>query len=386
MFCLLCLVSASLFEELRHKSIQPHVVRTDHGSWLQFRACYPPFNWSIPNGFSDSDLSLFWMQPENHRHFLDTNASDHCGVVRVVHNGEISQPFTVQSNVTHFLNVDTTTLPSHNSHPVHSNLLVLTGHAGEYFQHFFDNIGPQLTIALDALGLVPRDLSVLVNTSVYFPVVERLWRRLGFSKIIRVPPDGYRSIHSAETLIIVESCPMVHPQLFSKLRNGLKPRSARRDTIVWLSRKRTHCFYPQRFISNEDDVVSMLQRVFTRERVVVYDHKRFSFSETLELFSRAKAMIGAHGGAFYNQFYAPRQTVIVEILPVTRHGLYPDQPSAERTPSFSHMAVWSNSLLLGQPFWRFYAIAHRESFEVNVSSLENLLRTIPSLRVTSDEL
>ena len=55
--------------------IQNNTKMTDNGYWRQYRICHPPFNWSLPNGLDKNTEKLFWAQPENMRHFLDTNAS-----------------------------------------------------------------------------------------------------------------------------------------------------------------------------------------------------------------------------------------------------------------------------------------------------------------------
>jgi capsular polysaccharide biosynthesis protein len=149
--------------------------------------------------------------------------------------------------------------------------------------------------------------------------------------------------------------------------------------IIWISRKPTNSYYHQRFILNQDDVVRKLTEVYGAERVVLFDHKQYTLDETIELFASAKAIIGAHGGGLYNQFFASKSCIIVEIMPVRANGLYPDQRSASEEPSFSHMAVWSNSLLIGQEFWRYYVMTNGQNFRVNVSDFMQFLAGIAQL-------
>ena len=345
----------------------------ENGYWRQYRICYPPFNWSKPNGLNSRTEKLFWAQPENHRHFKDTNASEHCGVIRVVANGKIQIPFSHLTNETHFRN--TIYPPSKVLTPDRKALMVLSGHWGHFFQHFFDNIGPQLSMMRTLLGDNIHDLPVLVDTDKLFPVVPKLWERIGFPEIIQSHKYRY---YSANVLFYIESTPMVHPVFFKDLRELLKIPERIPRYIIWLSRKKTNTYYAQRFILNEDKVIEMLKELYGN-RLIIFDHKKYDLNQTIELFAKAKAIIGAHGGAFYNQFYAPKNCTVVEILPVTEEGKYPDQDYLDEMPSFAHMAVWSNSQLIGQKFWRYYQITDDLSFDVNVKNFRKFLKGIKEL-------
>jgi len=349
-----------------------NITMIDHDYWRQYALCHDPFNWQIPKGLSNEDLKMFWAQPENHRHFHDTHNTSHCGVLRIVANGRIRNPFPQLSNVTHFINAFIK--PEKVPKPKYETLLVLIGHWGHYFQHFFDNIGPQISLAMSILGFNQTDIPVVVDSSHLFPVVPSLWRRLGFSKIIKSISNAD---YSAKTLIYIESTPRIHPEYFLNLRNMLELREVEHKKVIWLSRKPSNSYYSQRYIINEGEIVSALQKKYGRNNVVSYDHTKYQLNETIELFSEAKIIIGAHGGAFYNQFFSSKDAIIVEIMPVQESGLYPDQDSFQTQPSFSHMAVWSNSLLIGQKFWRYYHVTSEPSFEINPRALVRFLDQIP---------
>jgi hypothetical protein len=324
-------ISNNVLPQLRPNS--PSTVM-DHGYWRQYRVCYPPFNWSLPLGLNNVTLPLFWRQPENSRHFQDTNASDHCGVVQLVENGNVYQPFSSISNVTHFIN--TKMPPRTAAIPEFDSLLILTGHWGSYFQHFFDNLGPQIAVALDVLGPEAVNLTVIADLSPLFPNTARVWRRAGFTNVV---PSTPHHDYSAKIVAFVESAPRVHPAFFEKLRELLRLPVRRATKIVWISRKRSNSYYAQRFILNEKAIVAILIKMYGKRRVVMYNHLKRGFDETINLFAEAKVIIGAHGGGMYNQFFAPRECVTVEIMPVRANGLYPGQGSYKSTPSFSHMAV-----------------------------------------------
>ena len=196
-FPLLC--GPCLLSKRFHPSVNATI--TDNGHWVRYRLCYPPFNWTVPLGMNKRATELFWKQPENWRHFKDTNASDHCGVVRVIENGIVRQPFPESiSNVTHFINDEGA--PRTTRYPSQEFRAILTGHWGNYFQHFFDNLGPQIVMLLEALGMEPQDVPVYINISSNFKNVPYLWDRLGFRKwLCYVKPTDV----SAETLALVES-------------------------------------------------------------------------------------------------------------------------------------------------------------------------------------
>jgi hypothetical protein len=353
-------------------TIRPNfpVEEIDHGFWRQYRLCHPKFNWSLPHGISKSQLPLLWAQPENHRHFHDTNVSDHCGVVQVIHNGTIENPLLPLSNVTHFINAKPTANQTRS--PRYDALLVLTGHWGSYFQHFFDNIGPQLSLALDVIGRRPQDLAVVVETSDLFPNVPLLWRRLGFSRVVTGRPVTY----SATTLIVVESAPRVHPHFFTHLRQLLRLSKPGPRKVIVASRRLSNIYYQQRVILNEDAVINVLADQFGAGNVVVFDHQDFDLDETIDLFATAKLIVGSHGGSLYNQFFAPRSAKVLEIMPVQKDGRYFGQGSVDDEPPFSHLAVWSNTLLIGQSFWRYYQLAGEAHYSVDVARFRKFVKAM----------
>lgn len=352
---------------------------TDHKYWKQYRICHPPFNWSLPRGLKPKYEELFWVQPENKRHFIDTNRSQHCAIVRYVRKGSVFLPYPNLSNVTHFIN--TKSAPMQSKKTEYQFLLIMTGHWGHYFQHFFDNIGPQLSVALDVIGLKLNKIRIVVDTSQLFPNVPKLWDRMGFKEVI---DSKAVKNYTADNLVYIESTPRVHPYYFQHLRNLLKIHPGQPKKIIFISRKMTNSYYNQRFILNEDQLIEMLIQIYGKNNVVVYDHHNYTLDETIKLFGQAKAIIGAHGGGMYNQFFAPKSAVIIEIMPIKPNGLYPDQKSKDETPSFSHMAVWSNSLLIGQTFYRFYQITYVGNFKIDLRKFEKFLSRIPEL--IDDEL
>lgn len=355
----------NIFPKFKYRG---NVSITDKGYWRQYKICLPPFNWSMPRGLDAETERIFWKQPENMRHFLDTNSSYHCGIIRVVANGIVSQPFSQLTNITHFKN--TINPPKKSTNTDYESLVILTGHWGHYFQHFFDNIGPQLSLMHRLLGNQIEYYPVLVDLDTkLFPRVAQLWQKLPFRKVIKSERGDW---YSANNLIYIESCPIVHPEFFKDLREMLSLPAFQHKYVIYCGRSIKSTYYQQRYIKNQDLLLELLEEKYG-EDLIVYDHTKYDLNETILLFSKAKLIIGPHGGAMYNQFFSSTETYVVEIMPVKSNGLYPDQNTRREKPTFSHMSVWSNTQLIGQTFYRYYQVTKDTNFEVDLAKFSKFL-------------
>ena len=78
------------------------------------------------------------------------------------------------------------------------------------------------------------------------------------------------------------------------------------------------------------------------------------------LFSRAVAVVGIHGGAFYNVILARRRCVVVELMPlVARRRHVPRR--------LAHTIIWRTADALGHIYWRLYAQTASPSGDVTLS-------------------
>lgn len=89
-------------------------------------------------------------------------------------------------------------------------------------------------------------------------------------------------------------------------------------------------------------------------KFVVFKAKNYNFYETVNLFRTASVIIGSHGGAMYNQMFSPSNASVIEIMPIGLNGLYVGQSSRYSMPPFAHLAIHTNSLMIGQKFFRYY--------------------------------
>lgn len=77
-----------------------------------------------------------------------------------------------------------------------------------------------------------------------------------------------------------------------------------------------------RSVSNDDAMIDALQKAADIKglKLVVYQHKEFpTLDDVIDLFhNHARAVVGPHGGAFYNQLFCSEDTLLVEMFPIRR--------------------------------------------------------------------
>ena len=68
----------------------------------------------------------------------------------------------------------------------------------------------------------------------------------------------------------------------------------------------------------------------------------------------------------YNALWASRDVAVVEIVPIRADGLYAGQGNPSSRPPFAHLAIYTNCMMAGQSFWRFYQVSVGVNFKVDV--------------------
>jgi capsular polysaccharide biosynthesis protein len=120
------------------------------------------------------------------------------------------------------------------------------------------------------------------NSSMFFPVKE--------------------AVHITETM---SGNPT--PSDIELIRSKLHPSTLPKVNII-IYRKEL-----QRSILNFDELLIQLKANNPSEEWVVFD--RLPFKETVELFSRAKMIVGAHGAGLTNMIFAPKKIPVIELSP-----------------------------------------------------------------------
>lgn len=319
-------------------------VEVDHGNWKRVFVTLPPFYWNIPKGLNKTWVSWFWYQKENHRHFKDS-LKPITGVVRIIKNGSFSGSFSRLSNLTHYINLEGQPEFSRNANE--DTVMYIAGHQIQYFQHFFDNGIPHIMLMLFACQLHPSNITIRMSSCLSGTISNTL-KWVGFKNVIF---SGER--FSATTLILPEIVPVIHPLYHQNFRNYLKINFSEFNKIIFISRKPSDNCKNMRIINNQDEICDALLKKYGKN-FVIFRANSYSFEQTVELFSKASIIIGAHGGAMYNQMFSPSNTSVVEIMPIMPHGLYVGQSSRFTKPPFAHLAIHTNCLMLGQKFFRYY--------------------------------
>lgn len=207
-------------------------------------------------------------------------------------------------------------------------ILFYWGHA---FPHVVKDVMPRVVASLNYLNAHP-EAKFLMDRS---DAVDRFLRRLNVSEERVVftefhTPDTrslyspeYDRVYYADTLVF----PHCHPgplvsgiyskELYADLHKALVPSSkdSIRDLVIYISREGGHNSSKRR-INNELELVEALRRM-------VEPHARFEYfkgnentlDQALDLFASAKAVIGPHGGGFYNMIACSPGTIVLEFTP-----------------------------------------------------------------------
>jgi hypothetical protein len=337
----------------------------DHGDWKQIYVNLPPFRWETPRLLNNKAWEWFWQQNENFRHFEDT-INSYSGCVRVIKNGRFGGSFAGGNNQSHYTNIRGD--PEFTDNPEYDIAFYLTGHQSEFFQHFFDNGLPHISLMLLATGYHPKDVTMVVSGWLT-DSIPKVLQRWGFKEVIQ------RGGASAKTLVLPEIVPVIHNKFYELYVHGMKFNYSDANKIVFVSRMSGDTGKNDRLIMNQDQVINAMKRVYG-EDVVLYRPKEHSFNSSVELFQKAKVVIGAHGGAMYNAMYASPDAKIIEIMPIKSDGFYSLQFSSTDIPQFAHMAMYTNAQLMGQPFYRYYQVSSSSNMNIDVGDYMKFLTDV----------
>ncbi|KAL6075675.1 DUF563 domain-containing protein [Balamuthia mandrillaris] len=202
------------------------------------------------------------------------------------------------------------------------NMVVLCGPQTDSFQHWIDR---GLSKLVQVWDWVVEDPSIVVLAAGgRQPVVNDLWKRSGIN------PDRLLDISKAKGARfnqVVFPCvaPHYHPITYqvARQRLGIKEvvPSEQRNKVVYLTRGSTR---NGRSVTNDEEVRTALSAFLAdrKEELVVFDLSSFkSLDHVIDWFNHnALALVGPHGGAFYNLLYCAAGTLVVEFFPFVRQG------------------------------------------------------------------
>jgi hypothetical protein len=181
---------------------------------------------------------------------------------------------------------------------------------------------------------------------------------------------------SAKTLILAQIVPRLHPLFTRHFIDRMRFSYSALDRVVFVSRNsNTHNGNQARIIMNEDDLVEELKKVYGSQ-FVVFDPATTPYEEAFDVFARARAVIGSHGGGLSNTLWASRKAPLIEIMPVQADGVYPEQGGANGFPSYCHLAFHTIATMNGHPYFRYYQMNDGLNYDVQIPEFVAWLQTV----------
>ena len=322
---------------------------------------YDSFEMKLPRFLVDEDKRIFLAERKNTRILTETGST--IGVIRIVRNGYFELPYECGY---HQVNYDQVRVGIKGAHHYRA-LLPLIVPEGWSFQHFMDGTLPKLIQARRLLAI--PDVMVLIER-IRDVILWDVLKTLGVprKRVLLYERGGY----SADYLILGCVTPPLHPRIWHAARLGLGAPEhlevpQERAHIVLLTRKLTH--NGGRRIINIEEVKGYLSERYG-ERFTVYNGDAWTVSRTVEIFRNAKVVIGVHGGAFYNMYFAPKETVLIEFMPMSKNNSY--------ELHLGHTIFWTMANMLSQTYWRLYftQTTRKSDGIINVSKLGTVLDKI----------
>jgi hypothetical protein len=327
----------------------------------------PPCHWEAPLGLNASTTKLFWNQPENKRHFEDT-VNPISGVVDIFRDAAITTSIGGSPNGTHYINYRGKPIRPC-AQPQYQTLMYMSGHEIEYFQHFLDNGIPHVSLMQFATDIDPSEVTFVLDTW-NSDSIPYLLRRYGMKEVVR-----YERGISAHKIILPRIVPVIHTYLTQNFIDRLDLRHDRMSKVVLVSRTAQDGVKQSRIIDNQHALEEELRAQFG-DAFVVLKTKEVSIENAIALVQQAVMVIGSHGGGMYHALWASRKAVVVELMPICQYGTYPMQGQVSRMPPFAHLAIYTNSMMNGQKFYRWYEVACEANYKVTVAELVKWLGRI----------
>jgi len=236
---------------------------------------------------------------------------------------------------------------------------ILKGGEGWSFQHWFDNLYPRIwqinqeNKNVIAVVDLPRD-----------PILYELWAALGFTELGEKVPDG----KEMKTCVYPKNSQIrAHPDMIHDLRSVLAVDNNAGKKVVWIHRSKHSTHNGGRFVTNEIELKNAVQSAGFK---FVSFSGTDSLTEALQTFHNVYAIVGAHGGGLYNQYFASNSTKIIELMPVKQSGLLHSQNTVSQIPRLAHRCIWHNANLIGQPYIRIHVETQSiQQFKVPVDKI-----------------
>ncbi|CAH1781900.1 unnamed protein product [Owenia fusiformis] len=304
---------------------------------------YPNVSFPEPNTITSEDRRLFLTFHPNHD--LLKNGPDPKSLIGRIYHIR-SGTFTVKRQDCGWKSNVNETKAKNRSNVTPMNwfniLIPLVVPDGWTFQHFLDGTLPKIMQVFHFLNI--PGVKILLKTP-RDNIINDFLTALGITadKIV-IGLDG--NTYGANHLIFTCITPGIHPILWKlgRKRLGAKetlPDDVTNSSVVLLTRAFSK--NGGRKLLNSDAVANTLKERYGSNFVLFQGN--YNFKETLKLFGNTRAIIGVHGGAFYNINFAPSKAHIIEIMPILDNN-------GRIANGLAHTMVWTMSNMLDQVYWR----------------------------------
>lgn len=266
-------------------------------------------------------------------------------------------------------------------------LLSLIWRSPPDYNHFVAETLPRLLYCREAIGSLTASLKIVWYYDLRTPYVRQYLELLGLAGLpfftttydpvarftadrILLPfcyPRDPRTIAHDDPVAwypLAADMQRLRAALTPGAETGARPRviyASRRDVAGNTSGERVGSGGGGRGVINEDALIGLLRKRYGNE-MMVFTGAEHDVRSTIELFSRARIVIGPHGGAFVNTLFCAEGTTLVEFVPARQPTQY----------------VYRTSACLGHQYWPLPIRdrGHADSLEV---PLEELLRVLDAV-------
>ncbi|XP_067667835.1 uncharacterized protein [Haliotis asinina] len=240
------------------------------------------------------------------------------------------------------------------------------------FQHFMDGLLPKLVQVRDLLLHPDMKLLITKPRKGDEKMIMSILDRMGIPEKQIIWYNG--GTYTADFMVAACIAPPIHPVLWKSARALIgvaenRPIPPDKALVILLTRAYSH--NGGRKILNFREVVDVLERRYSKDRVLVFKGG-YSLNESMDLFGKAYLIIGVHGGALYNLYFARSTTKILEIMPYSKTGY----PRGLATTIF-----WSMASMIGQDYWRLLieASSEQNNIVVDLKLLNETLSKVDSV-------
>ena len=262
---------------------------------------------------------------------------------------------------------------------------------GWSFQHFLDGIGPKLAHSRSYLDKYPDAKVIILKGMRFDRSVREIWEMLGVKDSERIVHYNPHMRLGARLLINPCRTPGIHPRLWQDARqmywsiSGVEEPSSAQRNLIYIQRTSTNAMNGARLIVNEEPFIKILTAFAAKHSLtyVQYDHSKDNdhIRKRIQLFRRAKVIIGVHSGALSNMNFSPSDTTVVEIMPYRA-----DSSSLPMTCSMfkpedikacAGYILYTQARLLNQSYWILPTVVNSESnMNVDLNRVQKLMDQI----------